>query len=305
MAPRKECGPVRAWAEYLPLLGVAKAMQALPLSWAAGCGRGLGWLWHLLDSRHSRACRERSGEMLGLDAPAADALARGMYRHLGTMIAEFCRQGFINRDNLASAFDFNGMDEAAFSLLKSGKGIIFATGHIGNWEACGYCSKLRGFVEGAVARPLDNPLLNQWVNRQRGQGGQQIWEKRGALRSALRTLKDGQAFGILVDQDGGKDGVFAPFMGKLASTMPAPAILAMRTGAPILVAACHRVSPMRFRMSWREPFYADPSAADERAETVRLLTRMNGDLSSIISERPEQWLWLHRRWKTRPEDVGR
>ena len=223
-----------------------------------------------------------------------------MYRHLGTMIAEFVRLPDLTRASAEAAVDWQGALQRIEGLLGEGKGLIFATGHIGNWEASGAIFQLMGISAGAIARPLDNPLLDTYINGIRQATGQEIWDKFGAMRSVLRVLRKGEPFGILVDQDAGKRGVFAPFFGIEASTIPTVADLAIRTGAPILVAGMHRAAePMRYRLTVCDPLRVDP-ANDATAERERLLREMNAQLETVIRRHPEQWLWLHRRWKTRP-----
>ncbi len=304
MASKKQAGAFSQRFEYAAARLVASLFRGLPLPAAARLGRAIGDSFHALDARHRERVAHQVQSALGSTCPpdhAAD-IARRMYRHLGTMLAEFVRLPSLTATSLADHVDWGGQDEQIREVFARGRGAIFATGHIGNWEFNGFAFHLLGYSAGAVARPLDNPLLERYIRGIRTSRGQQIWDKFGALRSVARVLRDGKGFGILVDQDAGQRGVFVPFFGTECSTMPTPADLALRTGAPIVVCGFHRIElPMRFAFVMRPPRWADPEA-DPAAERMRLLRGMNEDLEAIIRQAPEQWLWLHRRWKTRPPD---
>jgi KDO2-lipid IV(A) lauroyltransferase len=225
-----------------------------------------------------------------------------MYRHFGTILADFVRIPSITAESLPRYVDWRGGDARVRELLAEGRGVILATGHVGNWEMAGAAFALAGLSEGAVARPLDNPLLDRYVNAVRARSGQRIFAKFGALRSVLGVLRSGRGFGILVDQDAGQRGVFVPFFGQPASTIPTAADVALRTGAPIVVVSLQRAGqPMRFVANVSEPIRADVDA-DPGSERLRLLAAVNAELESQIRRAPAQWLWLHRRWKTRPRD---
>ncbi|MFH0911033.1 MAG: lysophospholipid acyltransferase family protein [Planctomycetota bacterium] len=292
-------GPLRIRIEYAAARALAGLLYLLPFRPAVLLGQGLALVLFALDRRHRERCTGAIRAALHVERGEARRLARAMYLHLGTLLAEFPRIAELNRDTLEAHVDWGAAPEEIERLLARGRGVIFITGHIGNWELCGSAFAVRGYSKGAVARPLDNPRIDAWIRGLRESRGQEIWDKFGAMREALRALREGRGFGILIDQDGGRDGVFAPFFGRTASSMPAAADLALRTGAPLMAAAFHRTGPMRFRLEVSRPFYATPGA-DRAEERVRLVARCNAELEAIIRKRPEQWLWLHRRWKTEP-----
>jgi KDO2-lipid IV(A) lauroyltransferase len=299
---KKRLHPAVAWPQYAAARSIAAALHALPLGAAVAAGRLLARTLYHADRRHRERCVEAIEA--SLDRPAAEAvgLARRMYEHLGTMLAEFPRLPRLRGAGLDACVDWGEVPQRAQALLAAGRGAIYVSGHIGNWEAGGAAFAARGLSVGAIARPLDNRFLDRWVRSVRQTNGQVIWDKWGALRSALRTLKEGRGFGILMDQDGGKDGVPTTFFGRPCSTWPTAAELARRTGAPLVAAALQRTAPMRFEAVMGEPFHARPDA-EPAAETARLLQRCNDELEALIRRRPEQWLWLHRRWKTRQADL--
>ncbi len=286
---------------------LAFILRFLPLGLAAALGRGLGRAVYRLDARHRRQAARQIIDAYGGEVPEEKALeiVRNMYRHFGAMAAEIVRIPSMSRDNLDRRIDWNGHDGEIREIMASGKGCVMVTGHIGNWEVCGAAFALRGYSVGALARPLDNSLIDRFLNGIREGSGQRIWIKWGALRRVVRVLREGKGFGILVDQDADSLGLFVPFFGRAASTIPTPADLAMIYGTPILVAALHRSGkPMRFILKTRPLIWPRPGA-DREEERLRLLARVNEALESIIREAPEQWLWIHRRWRTRPPDESR
>lgn len=297
----RKFSPLRLWSEYLLVSSLAFTLRALPLSLAAALGRSLGMLYYAVDRRHRVGAAGRVKDAYGPSLPDAEVsrIVRAMYRHFGVMMAEFVRIPTLTAANLDRFIDWNGVDREVEGILAEGKGVIMVTGHIGNWEMAGASFALKGYSVGAVARPLDNAFLDRSVREIRESSGQQIWDKIGALRRAARVLKEGRAFGILVDQDAGKQGVFVPFFGIEASSIPTPADLALSRGCPIVTIAMQRLAPMRFIFRHGRVLRPDPSA-DRDLERMRLLRGINEDLEGIIRQAPEQWIWNHRRWKTRP-----
>jgi len=285
------------WAEYIAARMMAGFFKYLPLPVAALVGKYIGVLFFRIDKRHRVQCSQSMQKALGISEEESLALARDMYIHLGIMLAEFPRTPSLKGKMLEDNVDFGDSEKYIRSLLAEGKGLIFITGHIGNWEMCGSIFGQKGLSDGAIARPLDNPLIDEWVNSIRQANGQTIWDKFGAMRNALRALKKGGSFGTLMDIDAGQDGVFNEFFGMRCSTVPTAVDLAVKTGAPIMLGAFHRTSPMHFKLETGEPFRCDPER-DKKSERLRLLQKCNDELERVIRKRPEQWLWLHRRWKT-------
>ncbi|MHC4873013.1 MAG: lysophospholipid acyltransferase family protein [Planctomycetota bacterium] len=298
---KKKKSNIQNWAEYISARLLAGTFKYLPLGIAVFLGRCLGGMFFRLDKRHRLQCAEAMQKALDISENEALNLTREMYFHLGTMLVEFPRQNSLKGKLLAENVDLGDSEEKIKNLLAEGNGLIFITGHIGSWEVCGSVFGQLGLSNGAIARPLDNPLIDNWVKNVREENGQEIWDKFGAMRNALRALKKGKAFGTLMDIDGGQDGVFNDFFGMRCSTVPTAADLAVKTGAPMMAAVFHRTSPMHFKLEAGEPFRSDPGK-DKEEERLRLLQRCNDELEKIIRKRPEQWLWLHRRWKTQPKE---
>lgn len=227
-------------------------------------------------------------------------MAHDFFRHMGCMLAESVRLKSLTKDNIHDYIDFGDWIERVQGIVAgAGTGVFMTTGHIGNWEFTGAAGALVGVISGSIARPLDNPLVNDMITSYREHSGQRIWSKYGAVTKVLRAIKRGESVGILIDQDAGPEGISVPFLGRPASTVSTIADLAIRTGAPLVPVAIQRAGdqPMKFRLNVGEEIYPDRSA-DPETERVRILTRLNEELSRIIEAEPVQWLWTHRRWKT-------
>jgi KDO2-lipid IV(A) lauroyltransferase len=203
----------------------------------------------------------------------------------------------------------DGLDSFAESVGKlraDGKGVILVTAHFGNWEWCNSCARTLGLEGGSIARPLDNPRVNEFVRSIRERNGMRIFDKAGAIRKALGALRNNNLVGVLIDQDAGVKGLMSPFLGHPASTITVPVELAIRVGCPMIVAGLRRnggaerkAGAKRFTMLFNpEPYRPDPEA-DPEAEARRLTDALNAGLGEMILQAPEQWFWIHRRWKNK------
>ncbi len=193
-----------------------------------------------------------------------------------------------------------GVDELfrkARAIHDESGGCIFVTPHIGNWEMLPYASSIVGIPLAIVARPLDNPLLEKLLYANRVGSGQMIIPKRNALFKLQKLLQKKMSIGVLPDQATAK-GIPVNFFGRKAMATPVPALLAVIHSRPIVVVACCR----KWDNFHYEGFVSDPihpaPHEDERQELMRLTEAMNREMESIILRYPEQYLWMHNRWKT-------
>ena len=198
-------------------------------------------------------------------------------------------------------------NKAAFELLREslgeGLGVIVVSGHIGNWELMAQAFSAAGFPVSSVAKPTYDPRLTALVDEFRGRNGMKtLWRGQTEIfKAILKVFQDRETFGILIDQDTKVPGDFVPFFGELAFTPTAAATLHRRTGAPVLV-GCHHRSPEgpRIKLTRVEPQTAIDDPSFDRDFTAQLTKH----LEQAIREEPAQWVWLHRRWKTRPVASG-
>ena len=226
------------------------------------------------------------------------ATAQGAYEHLAReamMLIRLSRLGTeAVRDVTEPVEDFDALRTA----MEEGRGAILAAGHVGNWEVCGAGLAVRGIPVDAVAREQSNPLTDRLINRSRARFGITVIPMGSATRRSLEALAHGRAVGLVADQDARDRGVFVPFFGRPASTFRGPAVLALRTGAPVFLVAAMWADG-RYTLHVRRIAVPDESVADrERTLTAAIA----GALEALVREHPTQYLWHHRRWKTRPPE---
>lgn len=222
-----------------------------------------------------------------------------LFQHFGRMLADFAFFPRLNRSNIDRLIVYEGFEH--FERARSaGKGVLFLTAHFGNWELSSFAHGLYGYPCHFVVRQLDNPLIDALVNRYRSLSGGRPIEKRDFAFQTLRAFQCGEAVGILMDQNMlGSEGIFVDFFGRSASTTPGPARVARKTGVPIvlgLVIYDHRLGKYRLRFEPVEWIRSDDPDDEIRANTQNF-TRL---IEEAVRRYPDHWLWVHRRWKTRP-----
>ena len=208
---------------------------------------------------------------------------------------------FVLRGPLAGVtgqITFEGLDHVRDVFDRHGRALVL-TAHLGNWELLTLAPVLTGYPLTVVARALDSPILNVWANRIRRTGGVDVIDKREALRPVLAALRRGRLVGVLLDRNTSRrEGVFVPFFGRLASTSRALAVLALRTRTPIVPAFTRRMAPGRHVITVH-PALPLPSENDDTA-VLALTARCTEVIENAVRATPEQWLWAHDRWRTRP-----
>ena len=226
------------------------------------------------------------------------ALARRCFEHLGVTVVECCLLFFGPAERLLGRVRGRGTEHIGEALAK-GRGILFLTGHFGNWELLAATHGLAGFGLSVVVRPLDNPYLDAVIARARERSGLRAISKREAVQGVRAALARGQCIGILLDQDAGRDGVFVPFLGHAASTSRALAILALKTRAPVLPAFIHRLPDGGHELVL-EPEIPLVLTGDLDHDILMNTARYSEAIERQVRDHPEQWFWVHRRWKSRP-----
>lgn len=279
---------------YLLLRGL---FGLLPLRVAEALGRGAGRLYRLLDARRRRLVAENLARAFPEKGPDGLArLERAVFAHFGGLAAELLRCEKEPLESLLGRIEVVGLEHAR-AAAASGRGVFFATPHLGNWEWAALVTGANGFPVTIVARPLDNPFLDARLTAMRERTGCRVVSKRDAARTLLKTLREGGIVGILADQRARPpDAVEVPFFGRPASTTTAVARFAEKTGALFLPVVCLRTGPGRYRLVYSEP--VDPAALPESERAVAPLTaRVTALVESQVRAAPEQWLWLHDRWR--------
>ena len=213
---------------------------------------------------------------------------------------------FIFTPNLITEYTWNryvrlvNMKEA-LSVMLDGKGAILLTAHYGNWELAGYLLALFGFDVAAIMRPLDNEYLNQYVVENRGKRGLRLIDKKGAMNYSEDILHSGGALGFIADQNAGSKGMFVDFFGVKASTYKSIGLLAMTCEVPVIIGYARRIgNKFQFDIGVQQIIY--PHQWKKQTDPLRWITQeYTSAIEASIRKAPEQYLWIHRRWKSRPK----
>ena len=207
------------------------------------------------------------------------------------------KNGRVIRDRRYKSEHLEDLFQKAKMIHDEAGGCIFLTPHLGNWELLPYVSSLIGIPLAIVIRPLDNPYLERAILSSRIGSGQIMIPKVNAMFSLDRILRKGKSVGMLPDQSTGR-GLRVEFFGESATVTPVPALLAIRHGRPVVVvAACRTKDPYFFEGFVSDPIWPDPHKSDERSEIIRITREINLKMEEVIRRFPEQYLWMHNRWK--------
>jgi KDO2-lipid IV(A) lauroyltransferase len=287
--------------QAVAILAVTYPISLLPLSLITKLGELLGTAtYHVWKSRRRIAVDNishalHSGCLSSTETP--EHIARESFRHLGTSVMELIKVYHNRGSKILDSVSIRGLENYT-EALRHNKGIIFLTGHYGNWELSAIIFSLRFKPMHVVARKINNDYLNNIVEKVRSNFGNAVIYKQGALRSILSALHSGNVVGILFDQSVMEnEGIIVDFLCRKAWTMKIPVVISQKTGAPLLPAFIKR-SQSGHVVTIHPPFIPDKSVSLEES-----LLKLNNRLEEHIKEDPHQWLWIHRRWK-RTEDTG-
>jgi KDO2-lipid IV(A) lauroyltransferase len=296
-------GPL-AWLQYAAIRAAAFVFHMFPVNLNLETARLLGRIWWRIDRRHRDRTREhlRSAWGDGLAPAQVDRIARRCMEHWVMFVVELMfTPRLINDWTWARYVDLPAFDEALRVLLK-GRGAILVTGHYGNFELTGHLLALYGFEVLAIMRPLDNAYLNRYVVRTRRAAGLELLDKKGASEQAEEALRRGAAVGFIADQDAGRKGLFVDFFGRKASTYKSIGLLAMAAEVPIIV-GCARRTGTRFHYQLVAERIIYPHEWRNRDDPLTWITQeYTAAIERFVRQEPSQYLWLHRRWKTRPRN---
>jgi KDO2-lipid IV(A) lauroyltransferase len=281
---------------------ISRAIRPLPRSWALALGRGLGRLLADLDRRHVAIAVDNLRHALPhWDESRLYCTARGVYAHFGAVLVDLLWLEGRTPEQWLALTDVEGA-EHVLAAQQAGRGILYPTGHFGHWEAHAICHAWRFAPIGVVARALDNPALDARLCALRTRSGSAVIYKQKALANVLRTLREGRGVAILMDQNvQAGDGIFVDFFGRKAATTTVVAALAVKTGCAVVPVRSELTPRGRIRCVYEAPVRWQPSG-DRAADVQRLTQALTWRIEGWIRERPGQWLWIHRRWKTRPAD---
>lgn len=295
------------WLAYAAVRVFSMVVQVFPIDLNLRTARWMGWVWYHVLPRHRQRAAGHLRMAYGTALSERDArrLALASMQQMTMMAMEvLCTPRLVSEWTWARHVKLRNLGEA-LEILLDGRGAIMCTGHYGNWELLGHTLAAVGLRLTAVMRPLDNPYLNEFLLERRQERGLSLLYKKGAARSADELLRQGQTLCFIADQNAGHKGMFVDFFGVKASTYKSIGLLAMRHEVPVIVGCARRLSP-RFEYEIVVNRIIRPEEWKAQPDELRWLTQeYTRAIESFVREAPEQYLWIHRRWKSRPRDERR
>jgi Kdo2-lipid IVA lauroyltransferase/acyltransferase len=293
---------MRRRLEFMLVWTVVKLLGWPPRKVARGIGALVGRIALLLTPRLRRA-----GDLnLRLAFPQKTAterrqILRKLYRNLGWLLAEFCQMPGYTAQETQSFIRYEGL-EHYLAARDQGKGVLILTGHLGAWELSSFYHSLMGYPMSIVIRRLDNPLVDNLVNHIRCLHGNQVLHKDDFARGLLGSMRRGETVGILMDTNmTPPQGAFVDFFGHPACTGSGMARVAMKTGAKVLPGfLLWEEATQQYVLRFGAPLVL-PTSENGEADVLAHTALFTKVIEDYIRQYPDQWLWVHRRWKTRPQ----
>lgn len=300
---KRGTGPV-AWLIYAAVRSAFALMQIFPVGWNLQTARLVARIWkRLLPRHHDRATQHIR---LALGTSLSDQQIAAMADRCLECVTMFaveavCLPRVINRLTFTRYISLVNFDDV-LRLLISGKGFILVTGHYGSFELPGHLLAALGFDVHAVMRPLDNEYLNRFIVQSRRTHGLKLIDKKGATATAETIICDGGLLAFIGDQDAGRKGIFVDFFGQPASTYKSIGLLAMTTVCPIVVGYARRHNDNAHYEVGVERIIK-PEEWSNQHDPLRWITQTyTTAIESIVRADPSQYLWIHRRWKSKPKE---
>ncbi len=301
---------VKRNATYGLVLGARALLGALPAGARLSAGEALGSLVFRLAGRERRRALDSLSKAFGSEKPLEELerIARASFRNLGRSAAELCGLWHAKPEEVLAVFEPGDAREKIDRLLAGGRGLVAATAHLDNWELLAAWTAAAGYPATVVARRIYFEKYDRLVVGLRRRFGVEVIYQDESPRKLLRALRDGHMLGLLADQDVRRlDGAFVPFLGRPAFTPTGPVSLALAARAPLALIHTVRVGRDRHRVEVSEPIEFDRS--EKRRALLEGTRAWSALLEAAIRRWPEQWVWMHRRWRTtlsdRPEAARR
>lgn len=288
---------------YLALRLVSMALHCFPVDLNLQTAKLIGTILHRVDRRHrERAMGNLRRSFPDMSERQRDEMAcRSMQALVMLGVELLFTTRLIRLDTWARYCELENFHDTLGLLLKRNQGIIMLTGHYGNWEILGYVLATIGFETVSIARPLDNRFINKWVMEVREKQGQRIIAKTGATAEVTEALDQHGVVGFIADQNAGSKGIFVDFFGRLASTYKSIGLLAMQYEVPVVIGYARRIQDrFRFKIGVQDVIY--PADWKQQDNPLHYITqRYTKAIEDSVRADPGQYLWTHRRWKTRPK----
>jgi KDO2-lipid IV(A) lauroyltransferase len=294
------------------VLALRGALRRLPPERALRVGARLGrWAARLGGDRAAVARINLRIAFPDLSEAERERLLEQSYEHMGMGVAELALLQGPQRDALLADVEILGLEHlAAAEAASETGGVLVLSAHLGSWDLCAAAIARRGYRLSVVHRGFENPALERMLYEVRQRPGEpgDLEQLRigGSGIPALRALRSGRKLVVLLDQDARREeGIFVPFFSESACTRVGPARIAMRGGYPVIPAFAHRIGATgRHRIRFEPPLLIEAGKEADPGALARNVARMNAAIERAVRASPEQWLWLHRRWRTRPAASG-
>lgn len=287
--------------EYLAIMVVALPLYWMPRRMALWAGEFIGTLMYYLLPRRRQIGFNNLTIAFGdsMSDQERERILRSNFRNLGKSIVEVLHFPKMSRDDVRAKVTIVGQENCVNAMSK-GRGMIYLAAHIGNWEMSSFAQSAAGYPANIVVRPLDNRYLNNFMVKVRTMYGHTILARRNGMRDMMAALKRKEAVGILMDQNAKRSqGIFVDFFGKPASTVPVIAILALRYDVPVIPGFIVRTGFDTHTLYFGEKIEIERTG-DAKKDIELNTARLNKVLEDFIRQYPDQWFWIHNRWKTQP-----
>ncbi|MFQ5664293.1 MAG: lysophospholipid acyltransferase family protein [Terriglobia bacterium] len=302
MSASRKQRPGRHRLEYAVVVVLFAVLRWLPRGWARGAGAALGRLLYWLHRRWRRvAAVNLRLAFPELTVARRQRILQEAFRQWGWLLAEFARFPRHTARSIEEVIIYDGLENYQRAAARR-KGVLYLTAHLGAWELSSFAHSLHGYPVAYLNRPLDNPQVDALVNRYRCLGGNRALERRNAARAIFQELRAGGAVGILIDQNvlNGDGNVFVDFFGVPASTTAGLARIALRTDAAVVPVFVLWDEPLGKYLLRFDPPLELVRTGDPERDVVENTARFTRVIEDYVRRYPTQWLWIHRRWSTRP-----
>lgn len=285
------------WLYYV-LKTISNIMSVLPYKLVVKIGKTCGRLyWHIAKKQRIRA-EETMEKQLGISRVEAAQHVHQLFLNLGMTFSEIMYMPALNKDNIRGLVTFDRPD-ILWEEIKKGKGAVILACHMDNWEWLGAALALNGFPISSVEKPQPNRVYSDFMNTLRRGVGQEIFSRgTSEILGCARAMKKGRLLGLVADQDGGYNGIFVPFLGKMASTPAGPAYFARKFKAPIIPTfIVRKPGGYGHMIIVKDPIYYEDTG-DKKTDDYNITLKMTKIVEEVIKKYPDNWIWFQHRWNT-------
>ena len=279
------------------LLGLARW---LPRPILAAVGVSMGEIAYRIDRKHTQVATSNLESAFGASWSRSDRrrMARACWRHYGRITADAAAFPRLRASDIGRRVRYEGL-ESVKAAYAEGRGVLVISGHFGHWELTAYMQGFLGLPMMLITKPMENPRLETMLAALRLGSGNQVVAKANAMREVVKALARGVGVAVMIDQDARGSGIFVPFFGRPSSTITTVGMMHLRTKAAVVATFSYPEVDGGWRIVYERLVF--PNLSGDRDRDVRRITEeTTALLEAKIRERPELWMWMHRRWKTAP-----